>query len=56
MAAAQSVSLYERDGTFVVTPYRNLGPKDGFEPISSEAIALSDLDGATRAVLEKLRG
>lgn len=56
MAAAQSVSVDERDGSFVVTPLRNLGPKEGFEPIASEAASSPDLEGAARAVVDKLRG
>ena len=55
MAAAQSVSIDERDGTFVVTPYRNLGPSEGFEPIPSEAATSPDLETAVSAVVEKLR-
>ena len=55
MAAARSVNVDEQDGEFVVTPNRNLGPREGFEPITSESLRLSDLPSVVRAVLEKLR-
>ena len=55
MASARMVDVDERDGTFEVTPNRNLGPKEGFEPIPSETIRLSDWDAIAPTVLEKLR-
>ena len=54
MSTARSVNVDEQDGAFLVTPNRNLGPREGFEPIPSEALKLSDLPSVARAVMEKL--
>lgn len=54
MATARSVGVEERDGTFVITPCRNLGAKEGFEPISSQAVAVPDIETAAKIALEKL--
>lgn len=54
MAAARSVSLEESDWAFVLTPYRNLDPKEGFEPLPNEAATLPDLERAALAVVNKL--
>lgn len=54
MAAAQSVDVDEENGAFIVTPNRNLGPKDGFEPIRSRASKVPDLGSVANALLENL--
>ena len=55
MSGARSVNVDEQDGAFLVSPNCNLGPSEGFEPITSESLRLSDLPSVVRAVLEKLR-
>jgi hypothetical protein len=48
MADANSVSLTMRNGKLELTPHRNLGSAEGFEPIPSHAIVLpaGDVAGA----------
>lgn len=57
MADATNVEIKRSDGQLELMPYRNLGPKDGFEPISSDKVVLpaEDLIGAVtvlRALLD----
>jgi len=54
MATARSVSVEKLDGAFIVTPCRNLGTKGGFEPISSQAVSVSDIERAAEILLEEL--
>lgn len=37
---AKHVDVYQKGDVFEITPYRNLGGKEGFEPISSKATLL----------------
>ena len=55
MVDAANVEINRSDGQLQLVPYRNLGSKDGFEPILSEAVALpaDDLIG-TVSVLKSL--
>lgn len=55
MSSARSVGVDEADGEFTVTPYLNLGAKDGFGPIPCDASKLPDVGAAARAVLEMLQ-
>jgi len=52
MSTAQSLTIDEEDGALAVTPSRNLGAKEGFEPVVADRQALPDLSAAARAVLE----
>lgn len=54
MATARLVTVDEQDGTFTVTPSRNLGTKGGFEGVPSEVQVLPDLDSAARTIGELL--
>lgn len=54
MATAQSVSITEKDGALAVTPNRNLGAREGFEPIDADSETLADLSAAAQTVLELL--
>ncbi len=54
MATAQSLHIDEMDGAWAVTPNRNLGAKEGFEPIDAERKTVADLSAAAKAVLELL--
>jgi hypothetical protein len=53
MADANSVSLTMRNGKLELTPHRNLGSAEGFEPIPSHAIVLPAGDVAGAAVALK---
>lgn len=55
MAGAQLIEV-DQDGTgFTLTPTRNLGPKDGFEPLAQEALKLtggaSEIGATVRALI-----
>jgi hypothetical protein len=56
MKAAQSVSIYIADDQIEITPQRNLGPKEGFEPIAAAALLfpVEDAHGAASALLRSL--
>ena len=54
MATARSLSVDEECGVLIVTPNRNLGAKEGFEPIVADRQTLPDLSATAKAVLELL--
>ncbi|RST30115.1 hypothetical protein HMF7854_04215 [Sphingomonas ginkgonis] len=54
MATAQSLHVDEEAGAVVVTPNRNLGAKEGFEPVLTDRQTLPNLSAAASAVLELL--
>ena len=57
MKDAQRVSVREREADLKITPHRNLGPKEGFEPTSAEIQILpsKDLTVAAEMVLMALK-
>lgn len=52
---AKSVDVYLKDETFEITPYRNLGGSDGFDPMTEKIVRLdektSDLGSSVLAAL-----
>ncbi len=52
MADAANVEINRSDGQLELVPQRNLGSKDGFEPILSDAVVLpaDDLIAAVRVL------
>ncbi|WP_194954959.1 hypothetical protein [Sphingopyxis solisilvae] len=56
MKAAQRVSIRVVDNQIKITPQRNLGSKEGFEPIADAALffPIGDEHGAALAVLQLL--
>lgn len=52
MATAQLIYVDEKDGEWIVTPHRNLGAKEGFEPIEEDRQRLPDLSAVANAVLD----
>ncbi|WBY08728.1 hypothetical protein PIB19_04610 [Sphingomonas sp. 7/4-4] len=56
MKAAQCVSIDVGDDQVEITPQRNLGPKEGFEPIADAAVLfpVEDELGAASALLQFL--
>lgn len=56
MKMAQRVSIRVLDNQIKITPQRNLGPKEGFEPIADATVffPIGDEHGAALAVLQLL--
>lgn len=53
MLGARCVDVQEMNGNLVLTPHRNLGSREGFEPLSEQALTLpaTDLLPVAEAVL-----
>lgn len=54
MATAQSLCIDEKEGALTITPNRNLGAKEGFEPLDADRKTLPDLSATAQTVLELL--
>ena len=52
MATAQLLNVEEKDGVWIVTPHRNLGAKEGFEPILQDQQRLPDLSAVAHELLK----
>lgn len=52
MATAQLLNVEEKVGEWIVTPHRNLGAKEGFEPILQDQQRLPDLSAVANALLK----
>lgn len=57
MKDAQRISVREREADLKITPHRDLGAKEGFEPASAEIEILpsKDLSMAAETVLKALK-
>jgi hypothetical protein len=54
-ASAELVSVREAGGSYSITPWKNLGARDGFEPIPDQQLTLSgDLKSVAENILERL--